>query len=180
MNMLKAPCHNVELNEPGTLIDGQMGLDSRELSQQPAHLPGRLSNLETCNSLAPGRGDKNFKSIIFKLILQNRALSVKLLWGESHRTLWWFFFYKGNICATLQILILEINILNYFLVPHDIIPLYITWNYCLCSQPNEISDIEPLSNLLRHSLVVNKLVDHWDVVGALPVGTAPTTSEWST
>ena len=31
-----------------------------------------------------------------------------------------------------------------------------------------------------HTLVGNKIVDHSDVVGALPVGTAPTTSSFST
>ena len=33
---------------------------------------------------------------------------------------------------------------------------------------------------IRRTLVRNKLVDHSDVVGASPVGAAPTTSEWST
>ena len=32
---------------------------------------------------------------------------------------------------------------------------------------------------IRHSIVGNKFVDHTDVVGALPVGTAPTTSSFS-
>ena len=29
---------------------------------------------------------------------------------------------------------------------------------------------------ISHTLIANKIVDHSDVVGALPVGTAPTTS----
>ena len=33
---------------------------------------------------------------------------------------------------------------------------------------------------IRHSLVGNKIVDHSDVVGASPVGAAPTTSSFST
>ena len=33
---------------------------------------------------------------------------------------------------------------------------------------------------IRRTLVRNKLVDHSDVVGASPVGVAPTTSSWST
>ena len=33
---------------------------------------------------------------------------------------------------------------------------------------------------IRHTLVGNNIVDHSDVVGALPVGTAPTTSSFST
>ena len=33
---------------------------------------------------------------------------------------------------------------------------------------------------IRGTLVGNKIVDHTDVVGASPVGAAPTTSEWST
>ena len=37
----------------------------------------------------------------------------------------------------------------------------------------------PVSNI-RRTLVGNKIVDHWDVVGASPVGAAPTTSSFST
>ena len=33
---------------------------------------------------------------------------------------------------------------------------------------------------IRRTLVGNKIVDHSDVVGALPVGAAPTTSSFST
>ena len=33
---------------------------------------------------------------------------------------------------------------------------------------------------IRRTLVVNKIVDHSDAVGASPVGTAPTTSSFST
>ena len=33
---------------------------------------------------------------------------------------------------------------------------------------------------IRRTLVVNKIVDHSDVVGASPVGAAPTTSSFST
>ena len=33
---------------------------------------------------------------------------------------------------------------------------------------------------ISHTLVGNKIVDHWDVVGASPVGAAPTTSSFST
>ena len=32
---------------------------------------------------------------------------------------------------------------------------------------------------IRRALVGNKIIDHSDVVGAYPVGAAPTTSEWS-
>ena len=32
---------------------------------------------------------------------------------------------------------------------------------------------------IRHTLVGNKIVDHSDVVGALPVGAAPTTFSFS-
>ena len=42
-----------------------------------------------------------------------------------------------------------------------------------------ISDYRKGSNISR-TLVGNKIVDHLDVVGALPVGTAPTTSSFST
>ena len=33
---------------------------------------------------------------------------------------------------------------------------------------------------IRRALVVNEIVNHWDVVGAAPVGAAPTTSSFST
>ena len=33
---------------------------------------------------------------------------------------------------------------------------------------------------IKHTLIANKIVDHSDVVGASPVGTAPTTSSFST
>ena len=33
---------------------------------------------------------------------------------------------------------------------------------------------------IRHTIVGNKIVDHSDVVGASPVGAAPTTSSFST
>ena len=36
------------------------------------------------------------------------------------------------------------------------------------------------SNIIRRTLVGNKIVDHSDVVGASPVGAAPTTSSFST
>ena len=42
-----------------------------------------------------------------------------------------------------------------------------------------ITDYRKVSNI-RHILVGNKTVDHSDVVGALPVGAAPTTSSLST
>ena len=48
-----------------------------------------------------------------------------------------------------------------------ITPQSFTWMYC------------QVSNISR-SLVGNKIVDHSDVVGASPVGTAPTTSSFST
>ena len=43
----------------------------------------------------------------------------------------------------------------------------------------EISAYCQASNI-RHTLAGNKSVDHSDVVGALPVGAAPTTSSFST
>ena len=44
---------------------------------------------------------------------------------------------------------------------------------------SQINDYRNTSNI-RHTLVGNKIVDHSDVVGALPVGAAPTTSSFST
>ena len=40
-------------------------------------------------------------------------------------------------------------------------------------------DYRKVSNI-SHTLVGNKIVDHSDVVGASPVGAAPTTSSFST
>ena len=64
---------------------------------------------------------------------------------------------------------------------------YDKWNYiCPISQTVffiEIADpieiYRQVSNI-RRTLVVNKIVDHSDVVGASPVGAAPTTSSFST
>ena len=41
------------------------------------------------------------------------------------------------------------------------------------------TDYRQVSNI-RHTLECNKIVDHSDVVGASPVGAAPTTSSFST
>ena len=42
-----------------------------------------------------------------------------------------------------------------------------------------ISSYHQISNI-ECTLIGNKIVDHWDVVGALPVGAAPITSSFST
>ena len=42
-----------------------------------------------------------------------------------------------------------------------------------------MNDYRQVSNI-RRTLVDNKVVDHSDVVGASPVGAAPTTSSFST
>ena len=44
---------------------------------------------------------------------------------------------------------------------------------------SEIQKYRQVSNI-RPTLVGNKIVDHSDVVGASPVGAAPTTSSFST
>ena len=44
---------------------------------------------------------------------------------------------------------------------------------------NDFNMYRRVSNI-RRTLVRDKLVDHSDVVGASPVGAAPTTSSWST
>ena len=49
----------------------------------------------------------------------------------------------------------------------------------LQSSPYICSMYRQLSNI-RHTLVVDKIVDHSDVVGASPVGAAPTTSSFLT
>ena len=43
----------------------------------------------------------------------------------------------------------------------------------------DILDYRKTSNI-RHTLIGNKIVDHSDLVGASPVGAAPTTSSFST
>ena len=48
----------------------------------------------------------------------------------------------------------------------------------LCEMFTQL-DYRKVSNI-RRSLVGNKIVDHSDVVGASPVGAAPTTSSFST
>ena len=48
----------------------------------------------------------------------------------------------------------------------------LAWVYA-CNKYRQISNIS-------HTLVGNKIVDHLDVVGAPPVGAAPTTSSFST
>ena len=37
-----------------------------------------------------------------------------------------------------------------------------------------------LTSIRRHSLLGNKIVDHSDVIGASPVGAAPTTTSFTT
>ena len=43
----------------------------------------------------------------------------------------------------------------------------------------KLNKYRKVSNI-RRTMVGNNIVDHWDVVGASPVGTAPTTSSFST
>ena len=49
----------------------------------------------------------------------------------------------------------------------------------LLHSSNTFDEYRQVSNIER-TLVGNKIVDHSDVVGALPVGAAPTTSSFST
>ena len=44
----------------------------------------------------------------------------------------------------------------------------------------DLTDDYHKTSTTRHTLVDNKIVDHSDVVGASPVGAAPTTSSFST
>ena len=55
--------------------------------------------------------------------------------------------------------------------------------YCLTHPPPSTPRIQfnyPQTSDIGHILLGNKIVDHSDVAGALPVGTAPTTSLFST
>ena len=56
---------------------------------------------------------------------------------------------------------------------------YIIWNIHTIDGMFEFSNYRQVSNI-RRTLVGNKIVDHSDVVGASPVGAAPTTSSFST
>ena len=49
--------------------------------------------------------------------------------------------------------------------------------HCQVTATHANSSYDQISNI-RHTLVVNKIVDHSDVVGASPVGAAPTTSSF--
>ena len=60
-----------------------------------------------------------------------------------------------------MLLVLSLN------AKRDVIPLLMHWSY------RQVSNI-------RRTLVLNQIVDHSDVVGASPVGAAPTTSSFST
>ena len=51
--------------------------------------------------------------------------------------------------------------------------------YSLVTHEQVIKYYHKTSNI-RCTILGNKLVDHWDVVGASPVGTTPTTSSFST
>ena len=52
--------------------------------------------------------------------------------------------------------------------------------YCIIVIDNGLVLKYRKTSNIRHTLVGNKIVDHSDVVGALPVGAAPTTSSFST
>ena len=51
--------------------------------------------------------------------------------------------------------------------------------HSLLSEVDQVNYYCQISNI-RHILVCNKIVDHSDVVGAVPVGAPPTTSSFST
>ena len=54
-----------------------------------------------------------------------------------------------------------------------------TLRFSLWQISNKLNTYRKVSNI-RRTLVGNKIVDHSDVVGASPVGAAPTTSSFST
>ena len=62
----------------------------------------------------------------------------------------------------------------------DITPLLMHWSYIFLALTHQNYDFDyrQVSNI-RPNLVDNKIVDHSDVVGASPVGAAPTTSSLS-
>ena len=84
-----------------------------------------------------------------------------------NHTLWWFMIKDQAITCTnadLSSSVMHVWQWNTF---QKLIIKILYSNYC------QVSNI-------RHTLVGNNIVDHSDVVGASPVGAAPTTSSWST
>ena len=67
----------------------------------------------------------------------------------------------------------QLNFYNLYIHLANILFLYIM------KLKYNISSYHQISNI-RHALVGNKLVDHLDVVGASPVGAAPSTASFST
>ena len=67
---------------------------------------------------------------------------------------------------------------------HDIAMLSAFLAICEGNPP--VNNIAPLNHIyrktsdIRYALMGNKIVDHSDIVGASPVGAAPTTSSFST
>ena len=56
---------------------------------------------------------------------------------------------------------------------------YLFWNIAASTPDGLVVYYRKVSNI-RRTLLGNKIVDHSDVVGASPVGAAPTTSSFST
>ena len=52
--------------------------------------------------------------------------------------------------------------------------------FCVLERDTECQWMYHQNSNIRHSLVGDKIVDHSDVIGASPVGAAPTTSSFST
>ena len=76
-------------------------------------------------------------------------------------------FEHDGVLDDMLLLLFPIWFQIYIAIVHFRIPYIIIWIY------------RQLSNI-RRTLVGNKIVDHSDVVGASPVGAAPTTSSFST
>ena len=65
-------------------------------------------------------------------------------------------------------------------IPRDIESVeYMAWLIDCSTSPGGPREYHQVSNI-RRTLVGNKIVDHSDVVGASPVGAAPTTSSFTT
>ena len=59
-------------------------------------------------------------------------------------------------------------------------PFCLCFNVLINRAPGALNDIYRRVSNIRRTLVGNWIVDHSDVVGASPVGAAPTTSSFST
>ena len=113
---------------------------------------------------------------------------VKLIKGVFHMYILWIYHIDGfvqdcsiSIANALEILqsctkpsICTLSISNVIHFTHQ------ASGVCCENFEDVVTGPQCQTSNIRHTLVGNKLVDHSDVVGASPIGTAPTTSSFLT